>query len=44
MSALGSLVRAYERMENAPPFGYSAEKIGFLIALNEDGSVGGHAD
>lgn len=41
MSALGSLVRAYERMENAPPFGYSAEKIGFEIALNEDGSVAG---
>lgn len=41
MSALASLVRAYERMEDAPPFGYSAEKIGFEIALNEDGSVAG---
>ena len=26
---------------DAPPFGYSTEKIGFLISLNEDGSVAG---
>lgn len=42
MSALASLVRAYDRMaargEVAPP-GYSQEKIGFLISLNDDGSV-----
>ena len=37
MSALASLVHAYERMTDAPPFGYSAEKIGFLISLDEDG-------
>ena len=39
MSALASLVHAYDRMKDAPPFGYSAEKIGFLISLNEDGGV-----
>ena len=42
MSALASLVRAFGRMgADAPPFGYSAEKIGFLISLNEDGSLAG---
>ena len=41
MSALASLVRAYERLPNAPPFGYSREKIGFLISLNADGSPAG---
>ncbi|MGJ0393557.1 MAG: type I-C CRISPR-associated protein Cas8c/Csd1 [Methylocystis sp.] len=44
MSALASLVRAYERMEDAPPFGYSAEKIGFLISLREDGTVANVTD
>lgn len=39
MSILSSLVQAYERLPDAPPFGFSAEKIGFLISLNEDGSV-----
>lgn len=39
MSILASLVRAYERLPDAPPFGFSAEKIGFLISLNEDGGV-----
>lgn len=44
MSALASLVRAYERLlerEEAPPFGYSLEKIGFEIALTADGSPAG---
>lgn len=42
MSVLASLVLACERMgADAPPFGYSAEKIGFLISLNEDGSLAG---
>lgn len=41
MTVLSSLAKAYERMADAPPFGYSTEKIGFLIALNEDGSVAG---
>lgn len=39
MSILASLARAYERLPDAPPFGYSAEKIGFVISLNLDGSV-----
>lgn len=41
MSALASLVHAYERMRDAPAFGYSLEKIGFEIALNADGSLAG---
>jgi CRISPR-associated protein Csd1 len=42
MSALASLARAYDRMAargEAPVPGYSTEKIGFLISLNDDGSV-----
>jgi len=42
MSALASLVRAYDRMaerREVPPYGYSQEKIGFLISLNPDGTV-----
>ncbi len=39
MSILASLVRAYDRLPDAPPFGFSSEKIGFLISLNEDGTV-----
>lgn len=39
MSILASLVRAYDRLPDAPPFGFSSEKIGFLISLNDDGSV-----
>ncbi len=41
MSALASLVRAYERLPEAPAFGYSMEKIGFLVSLNADGSPAG---
>ncbi|QBR71297.1 type I-C CRISPR-associated protein Cas8c/Csd1 [Beijerinckiaceae bacterium] len=44
MSALASLVHAYDRLAErgeAPAFGYSVEKIGFLISLNEDGTVAG---
>jgi len=44
MSALAALARAYERMaarQEAPPFGYSTEKIGFVISLNADGTVAG---
>jgi CRISPR-associated protein Csd1 len=44
MSILASLVRAYDRLPDAPPFGYSMEKIGFLISLNEDGSVANIVD
>jgi CRISPR-associated protein Csd1 len=39
MSILASLVKAYDRLPDAPPFGFSSEKIGFLIPLNEDGTV-----
>ncbi|MEC9435126.1 MAG: type I-C CRISPR-associated protein Cas8c/Csd1 [Pseudomonadota bacterium] len=39
MSVLASLVRAYHRLPDAPPFGFSTEKIGFCISLNADGSV-----
>lgn len=39
MSILASLTRAYDRLPDAPPFGYSSEKIGFLISLELDGSV-----
>jgi CRISPR-associated protein Csd1 len=44
MSALASLVHAYDRLAErgeAPVFGYSVEKIGFLISLNEDGTTAG---
>jgi CRISPR-associated protein Csd1 len=44
MSALASLVHAYDRLAErgeAPAFGYSVEKIGFLISLNEDGTTAG---
>lgn len=39
MSILASLVRAYDRLPDAPPFGYSMQNIGVIVSLNEDGSV-----
>ncbi|MFT3688282.1 type I-C CRISPR-associated protein Cas8c/Csd1 [Paenirhodobacter sp.] len=39
MSMLASLVRAYDRLPDTPPFGFSKEKIGFCVLLNADGSV-----
>lgn len=39
MSVLASLVSAYDRLPDAPPFGFSLEKISFCISLNDDGSV-----
>jgi len=39
MSLLASLVRAYDRLPDAPPYGFSSEKIGFCVVLNADGSV-----
>jgi len=39
MTILASLARAYERLPDAPPYGYAMAKIGFLISLNDDGSV-----
>lgn len=44
MSILAALVRAYDRLPDAPPFGYSMEKIGLVIGLNEDGSVASVTD
>lgn len=44
MSILASLVRAYERLPDAPPFGYSMQNIGVLVSLNGDGSVAGVID
>jgi CRISPR-associated protein Csd1 len=44
MSALASLVRAYDRLatrREVPAFGYSQEKIGFLISLKDDGTPAG---
>ncbi|WP_316172190.1 type I-C CRISPR-associated protein Cas8c/Csd1 [Bradyrhizobium sp. SZCCHNRI3037] len=44
MSALATLVRAYEHLaakEDVPTYGYSQEKIGFLISLNADGTPAG---
>lgn len=44
MSVLASLVRTYERLEKlgeVPPFGFSNEKIGFLIPLARNGSLAG---
>jgi CRISPR-associated protein Csd1 len=39
MSILASLAKAYERIPDTPCFGYSQEKIGFVIGLNPDGTV-----
>lgn len=39
MSLLAALARAYDRLPDAPPYGFSSEKIGFCIVLNLDGSV-----
>ncbi len=39
MSILASLAKAYDRLLDAPPFGYSEEKIAYLIPLNADGAA-----
>ncbi|WP_225028039.1 type I-C CRISPR-associated protein Cas8c/Csd1 [Xinfangfangia pollutisoli] len=39
MSLLAALVRAYDRLPDAPPFGFSSEKIGFCVVLARDGAV-----
>ncbi len=44
MTILSSLVTAYDRMSDAPPIGYSSEKISFVISLNEDGGVANVSD
>lgn len=44
MTILSALARAYDRLPDAPPYGYSSEKIGFCVVLNADGSVAEIAD
>lgn len=44
MSILASLARAYDRLPDAAPYGYSSEKIGFVVSLREDGTVAGVTD
>ena len=39
MSILAALAKAYDRLPDAPPFGYSQQKIGYMIALHADGTV-----
>lgn len=39
MSLLTSLARAYDRLPDAPPYGFSTEKIGFAISLRDDGGA-----
>jgi len=39
MSLLTSLARAYDRLPDAPPFGFSTEKIALLISVRDDGSA-----
>lgn len=39
MSILSALARAYDHLPDASPYGFSAEKISFVISLNEDGSL-----
>jgi CRISPR-associated protein Csd1 len=44
MTILASLVRAYDRLPDVAPYGYSSEKIGFVIGLREDGTVASVTD
>lgn len=44
MSILASLTKAYERIPDAAAFGYSSEKIGFVISLHVDGTVASITD
>lgn len=44
MSILASLARAYDRLPDAPPYGFSTEKIGVVVSLNIDGSVASVSD
>lgn len=39
MSLLAALARAYDRLPDRPPYGFSSEKIGFCVVLNPDGSI-----
>ena len=39
MSLLTSLARAYDRLPDAPPYGFSTEKISLVISVRDDGSA-----
>lgn len=39
MSALAALVRAYDRLPDAPPFGYARVEVSFCIVLSPNGAV-----
>lgn len=39
MSILAALAKAYERLPDAPPFGFSMQNIGVIVGLREDGSL-----
>jgi len=39
MSILASLTRAYTRLKDVPPFGYSKLEVGFCIVLRPDGQL-----
>lgn len=44
MTILASLARAYDRLPGVAPYGYSSEKIGFVIGLRDDGTVASVTD
>ncbi|MBZ0163575.1 MAG: type I-C CRISPR-associated protein Cas8c/Csd1 [Notoacmeibacter sp.] len=39
MSILASLVKAYERLPDAPPFGYARTEVGYCVVLRPDGTI-----
>lgn len=39
MSILTSLARAYDRLPDAPPYGFSTEKIAMVISVDDDGAA-----
>ncbi|MDP4034214.1 MAG: type I-C CRISPR-associated protein Cas8c/Csd1 [Pseudorhodobacter sp.] len=39
MSLLTSLARAYDRLPDAPPYGFSTEKIAMVISVSDDGAA-----
>src|SRR5690606_1363584 len=44
MSILAALVRAYDRLPDAPRTGFSSQKISVIVSLNSDGSVASVTD
>lgn len=39
MSLLTSLARAYDRLPDAPPYGFSTEKIAMMVSVRDDGAA-----